>query len=357
MMIRILYLSTTICLSSAFSWMHQQPPLRSSRRTQPLASTPPSYGLYEVQEELITKRGQLERQLMSPENGTPLQANVVKGAGSAGGFGSKNNNQATQWTAQGKEHAKVLQQDGIVRIDKVLSPKLADQLLDWVTDWRTQATAQVESGAVPHKERFADVLLRKHRCDLTMPIDEKIPAKGLHQVLSKSPVGATFEALFGPEAMLYEFSCLISDPGSDRQVLHPDTPVLEQRGASLYTCFVALQDVELNMGPTVWMPGTHISSKHAQFQDESSFGEGEDSPKDALCRTQPYVLGLLPKGSCAIFDSRVLHAGTANESDRSRALFYCSFKAPDVGYPGNPASIRPDLAGRYRLKELQETLR
>lgn len=48
------------------------------------------------------------------------------------------------------------------------------------------------------------------------------------------------------------------------------------------------------------------------------------------------VLGLLPKGCCAIFDSRTLHCGGANRSDTSRALFYFTFKNPKIGDPGNP---------------------
>jgi hypothetical protein len=48
------------------------------------------------------------------------------------------------------------------------------------------------------------------------------------------------------------------------------------------------------------------------------------------------VLGLLPKGCCAIFDSRTLHCGGANRSDKSRALFYFTFKNPKIGDPGNP---------------------
>jgi ectoine hydroxylase-related dioxygenase (phytanoyl-CoA dioxygenase family) len=102
------------------------------------------------------------------------------------------------------------------------------------------------------------------------------------------------------------------------------------------------------MGPTTWLPRTHNKESHERFKDSSSSGggggDGGDSPKDDLIKTQPAVLGLLPKGSCVVFDSRVLHCGTANLSSKSRALFYFSFKDPQVGYPGNPASIRQELA-------------
>lgn len=131
----------------------------------------------------------------------------------------------------------------------------------------------------------------------------------------------------------------MSDVGSQRQVIHPDTPFIDGKGPVLYTCFIALQDVTLDMGPTTWLPRTHTKEVH------DAFTAGTES-KDELLKKQPAVLGLLPKGSCGIFDSRLLHCGSANRSSdtsKSRALFYFSFKNPTVGYTGNPASIRAEL--------------
>ena len=61
-------------------------------------------------------------------------------------------------------------------------------------------------------------------------------------------------------------------------------------------------------------------------------------------KTHLAVLGLLWNGDCVIFDSRVLHCGTANRSDTSRALSYFSFKNPNIEYAGNPRSIQQELA-------------
>jgi len=143
----------------------------------------------------------------------------------------------------------------------------------------------------------------------------------------------------------------MSDVGSQRQVIHPDTPFIDGKGPVLYTCFIALQDVTLDMGPTTWLPRTHTKEAHAAFKDVYC--------KDELVKTQPAVLGLLPKGSCGIFDSRLLHCGTANRSNegKSRALFYFSFKNPEVGYTGNPASIRLEFsAENIPLGALMEDL-
>lgn len=313
------------------------------------------YGLYEVQEDMITKRGQFEETIMP--TGTPLAAHKPKGAGSSGGFGggSGGGNKKSLLKAQGKAHAKVLRDDGVVRIDNVLSEDVVNELQSFVHEFRKVAQEEVESEKVSQKQRFADVLLRKNRCDLTMPLNE-ITYRGLYDALCKSPVGATLENLLGKNAVLYEFSCLISDPGSDRQTIHPDTPFVGDSDAVLYTCFMALQDVTLEMGPTCWLPGTHTQDAHDRFKDETSPGENMDSPKDALLRSRPVALGALSKGACGIYDSRLLHAGTANRSDSPRAIFYFSFKNPKIGYPGNPSSMRPELAGKLTLSKLQKEL-
>jgi len=106
-----------------------------------------------------------------------------------------------------------------------------------------------------------------------------------------------------------------------------------------------------------WIPNTHATVVHNLFRDEEIDPVTGESPKDTLLRTSPSVLGVLPKGSCAIFDSKLLHCGGANESDISRALFYLSFKNTGLGYPGNPASIRPELHSKYTLKTLEAELK
>jgi ectoine hydroxylase-related dioxygenase (phytanoyl-CoA dioxygenase family) len=72
--------------------------------------------------------------------------------------------------------------------------------------------------------------------------------------------------------------------------------------------------------------------------------------------TRPTVLGTLKKGSCAIFDSRLIHAGGANTSANSRAILYCTFQNHKVTNVGNPGSIRPYLIGQWNLQKLQNEL-
>uniref|UniRef100_A0A7S4JJ73 Uncharacterized protein n=1 Tax=Odontella aurita TaxID=265563 RepID=A0A7S4JJ73_9STRA len=315
--------------------------------------------LYQEQEKVLISRGELEEKLMSG-TASPLEASKVKvrGAGKAGGFGGGGKSSGKKKTspaalkAEGKAHSKILKKDGVVRIDNVLSGGIADRMREYVYSLRSEAEEEVESGKIQPIHRFADVLLRKDRCDLTLPLGkDDIISEALSDLLRGSAAGQTIKSLLGKGPVLYELSCLISDPGSQRQNVHPDTPYLEGKGPVLYTCFIALQDVQLDMGPTTWLPGTHTKEAHDEFM-----AGGEQ--KDELIRTRPAVLGTLPKGCCAIFDSRCLHCGTANRSeDSSRALFYFSFLSSDVGYPGNPASIRPEIGlAKITMEDLEDDL-
>jgi ectoine hydroxylase-related dioxygenase (phytanoyl-CoA dioxygenase family) len=224
---------------------------------------------------------------------------------------------------------------------------------------RKQSDELVWSGEVKPLARFANVLLKENRCDLTIPLeDDLVVVDALLHVLQKSPVGKMMSSMLGKDPSLYELSCLISDNGSQRQVVHPDTPCTSDDGeADMYTCFIALQDIKKDMGPTTWIPSTHTTTAHTLFRDDQLDRATGESPKDKLLRTSPSVLGLLPKGSCGIFDSRLLHCGGANESGISRSLFYFTFKNSEIGYPGNPASIRPELLSKYTLKTLEAELK
>ncbi|KAL7492701.1 hypothetical protein ACHAWT_004521 [Skeletonema menzelii] len=302
------------------------------------AGTDVSDLLYQEQEKIIVQRGELEETFVTKTK--PLEASKIKirGAGKAGGFGKASSSTKASTKVEGKAYAKILKKEGVLRLDNVLSPSTADALRTYLYNLRAQSEQEVADGTVQPIERYANVLLRHNRCDLTIPLGtEEIVTKALNEALRKSPVGGTIESIFGDGAILHEFSCLMSDVGSQRQVIHPDTPFVDGKGPVLYTCFIALQDVTMDMGPTTWLPRTHTKEAHVAFKDIYD--------KDELIKNQPAVLGLLPKGSCGIFDSRLLHCGTANRSNEglSRALFYFSFKNPEVGYTGNPASIRLEL--------------
>jgi len=312
------------------------------------------------EEQVIIDRGKKDLELLG-DNWTPLQVPVIKGAGAVGGFGAIKKSKK-QVVDEAKALAKTLRREGVVRIDKVLSEEAADGLRAYCLNLRAESETDVREGGVGASYRFADVLLRTKRVDLKLPLFDSSVTNALHEIVNEQSglLGHVIQHLLGKHSPLYELSALISEPGSQRQKVHPDTPFGGQTGsagddAPLYSVFIALQDVRLDMGPTTWLPRTHTASVHAEFtRDEAS--------KDALLQLSPAVLGVLPKGCAAIFDSRTLHCGGANESpssaggDNDRALFYITFKNPKVVYAGNPGSLRPELIGAFNLGSLREEL-
>jgi len=320
----------------------------------------------EQQDRELKKKGDHEAELMKNHK-SPLKANKVRGvAGSGGGFGSANTK--PNFAAHAKAHAKVLQKEGIVRIDNVLPATLADNLKEYLVGLRTRATADIENGVIlDSQERFADVLLNQNRCDLKIPLGPSAVNEAMHHVLSKTPIRDLIERVFdsygggGSEATLYELNCFMSNSGARRQLVHADNACAKQIGLKeaepiMLTCFIALQDIDESMGPTEWLPGTHNIEAHNQFY-ETDVSEGstdnDESPKDRLLRTRKTVVGTLPKGACAVFDPRVLHCAGANlckDPNLTRALFYFSFKNPRVDHPGCPS------CSGYGIAEAELTL-
>ena len=316
-----------------------------------------------------------------------------KGVARAGGFAKSGNgdtidNATTENDAalvsETQQHAQRLMADGLVRIDNVLDPKLCDDLRDYLIDLRSRATADLESGVLQDsQERFADVLLNQNRCDLKIPLGPPPVLNALHHLLSTKSNAAIVRRVMehvyekygsnGSLATLYELNCFMSNSGARRQLVHADSVCLEPtpglKDASepiMLTCFIALQDTDATMGPTIWIPGTHNMESHHVFFETGEQGKESTktdtfSPKEKLLRSEKSVVGTLPKGACVIFDPRTLHcagANTCEDPGKTRALFYMSFKNPKVDFPGSPSTsgygiVNADLTIQNLANELE----
>ena len=105
-------------------------------------------------------------------------------------------------------------------------------------------------------------------------------------------------------------------PDSSPQRLHCDTG---SPSPALFTSFVALQDVTENMGPTRFLLQTNRPAAHRQFSaDKTSF------LNKAASR-----IALLQEGDAVVYDSRVLHCGTENNSDKPRVLLVLTLRHVD----------------------------
>ena len=240
-----------------------------------MAVTPGSkfamYGFDADQMDALVQRGELEAALM--REALPLEAPDVEaptangGAVAKRGGTKKGRNKAPKPTSIQARSRQALLDDGVVRINYVLSAATAGLLRSELLIRRDKAYAAIENEGADWREDFADVLLKSNRCDLLLPLKgSPTVQRALRELLfgtaaphnlestgrrrssgssssssssSSSTLYAVLCAAFGEDAILYELAALISTPGAPRQPVHPDNPHQDQ--PPLLTCFVALQ--------------------------------------------------------------------------------------------------------------------
>ena len=119
---------------------------------------------------------------------------------------------------------------------------------------------------------------------------------------------------FDGDFVLDSFGVILSLPGSEQQHRHRDGKFLFEAGiASMLpvhavTVGIPLIDMNVMHGTTEIFPGSHRISR---WQEGS-----------------PSVVPDVAAGSCAIWDFRVLHQGTANVSTRVRPLLCMTYSRP-----------------------------
>lgn len=209
--------------------------------------------------------------------------------------------------------------DGYLRLNQVLKPETAKDLLQHIEARLEEKRKEALADLASETANFGNVLMRENRWDLMLDLDPPVRA-AVKEIME--PLTPVFGGLLGPDAELFEMATVIADPGAPRQPMHPDTSVRLNEGAIITTCFVALQDVDEDMGPTVFIPRTNTAGAHIKFADQ------DDGRRQAniLMMDYPNHLGVLKTGDANLFESRLFHAGTKNKSNKRRVLFYLSFR-------------------------------
>lgn len=233
--------------------------------------------------------------------------------------------------------------DGVVRIDNVITQDLAIQLADFIRKELDKSILDVKNGKIETTERFSNMLSAGNRWDLKLPLNSLITDTMKAICRSDCAFGKLLNSLVTEDGELFELAAFYTSSGAGRQVLHADT--LFSSKPALYTCAIALQDVSEDMGPTLFIPGSHTKIIHKKFDSSKT--------KDEVLLNHPYKLSTLNTGDMSIYDSRLLHCGTPNKSNKKRILMYATFRNPkgpkkDADF-WNVASIRPEYKGKYKL--------
>ena len=234
-----------------------------------------SSSLYQDQAAAMARRAEQEREWLEP-NGVELLATIVPAktqkkmaavSGSAGagfGAGAAPKKALSPSDLAAPLLAAVLKSEGVIRVDGALSAATATWLQEYVLQQRELSKQLVQDGTAGAEECFGVELERGGglRCDLLLPLSPLVPV--LTELLgTDGKLGPLLARVCGSDAELYELCSLITEPGSPRQNVHPDTPF--QKHSPLYVVFVALQDVTSAMGPTIFIPGSHTQAQSDLF--------------------------------------------------------------------------------------------
>jgi len=133
------------------------------------------------------------------------------------------------------------------------------------------------------------------------------------QVYANPLLLMVLEQLLGADIVIDSFTCVLAMPGAAEQHLHRDhlglfptqTDLESNLPPYAVTVVAPLVDLTSDTGTTRLFPGTHRG--------------GEQKGSEL-----PYA----DRGNCFLFDYRLLHQGTANQSAAARPVLYVTYARP-----------------------------
>jgi len=350
--------------------------------------------LFSDQHKAMSDRAEVEASIIQntmvemdmPDVTAKARTKAQRGRGSSGGMGggfgggktktkTKKNKKANAEpvkkpkrpiSTETKRLVNAMKEDGVVRIRSAIQPDVASSLREAVMtelELMRDDIRQDPSLSVPYFYVPAEIHFSSSRGYILLPFRDRNSAadsqdakivSATQQLLGRgSALGDLFgELCGGPDvAELYDFCSLRTEAGTNRQLIHSDTPYQDPPG--LFCAFVALQDVEVPMGGTLFFPGTQV-----QTDERLQFDVGGSAAEDMLANSSPRCVHM-KAGDAAVFDMRILHAGLPNlaEGGSQRILLAVTFRNPaatqDLGHRPN---LRPGYIGRYTLDTFQDEL-
>ncbi len=126
--------------------------------------------------------------------------------------------------------------------------------------------------------------------------------------------------------------------GGGHQDLHVDCPKLHPRDWWVTNAIVAFDDIVADNGPPRVVPGSHLWAPiNVPYVNQGDWEPGPLSPEDAarvpddLSAPYPGEVKLTaPRGSVAIINSSLWHAGTLNTSGKRRRVLHLTYTRRDL---------------------------
>lgn len=155
--------------------------------------------------------------------------------------------------------------------------------------------------------------------------------------------------VLGQNPWIVEHSVMLSFPGSKPQRFHADNPIIdedpfEKAGGTVLSFFCALCEIEADMGPFQFVPGSHTKSAMAKVLSEMKQPDCSTEELNRVCGylgnhdAAPFVDWTASSGDCMVYTSTLVHRGSGNNSRKLRDIWYFSLLFGTDEYPRHLAS-------------------
>jgi len=202
-------------------------------------------------------------------------------------------------------------QEGLCRPGISLTPGQVEMCRDAVTSYYNRVRYTIQTLQL-HDELegkgWSEFKLRcPGRYDMQVPA---LDSPDFDFLRGDAPWMEAVRAILGEECRLTVMGCMLSQPGSQTQQWHSDGDHLsehEHLPPYAVNVFVPLVDVDASLGPTEFVPTTHLLFNY----------------DPAL--PVPSVTIPTPAGECLLFDYRVKHRGLGNRGTHARPMMYITY--------------------------------
>ena len=175
-----------------------------------------------------------------------------------------------------------------------------------------------EGGEFSAGSAWAEVAHRSPlRYDIALGETAAVPGSAEESavLIKDAPWTPVVESLLGSDALCIVQGAIVAAPGAAAQEPHRDGCTLfpgeassPQLPAYCLSVFLPLIDVQLDNGPTEFLPGSH------------RLGQKGHTPQPVALTTTP--------GDAIIFDYRTTHRGQANRAATPRPVYYATYARP-----------------------------
>jgi ectoine hydroxylase-related dioxygenase (phytanoyl-CoA dioxygenase family) len=264
--------------------------------------------------------------------------------------------------------------DGYTVVPAALDPSTCDALIQYVHETTDEGRKTGQNNL------FGNIQEAEFRHDLKLALSDPV-IEALNQLTDRCK--AALAPVTTEDARVVEMAAISSDPGALAQPVHADTmhgitrylqsnaevalnPLdvqgdVDEDMASIFnavatntavivTALVALQDISEDMGPTLVWPITNTVEHHAILWDTNIGGKVKVAEADGIFGVKHKAM-TLQKGDALMYDSRTMHCGGHNCSQKRRSVFCVSFMGPGVRPDGTTWTMLPQYRNRFNLRD------